>query len=209
MTKTLTSMVMIALGGIAVAEFAAADTGVTGIDGTWESLACEVRPQAGADGTVQDWWLTRRVAFNNGRIEAWFTTYAGPGCDLALNELHFAGSVTVQGDSAVMAGAKEADLMIDEFVNITPLAQGFADFLNSAPAGTCSSGWGVGVAQDVLPAGCAILGVQPNTPTVEYEVLAVQGDHLYFGARRVDGSFLTTPELRPKALLVPAVRVAD
>lgn len=187
-----------------------AETPVSGIDGSWASIACEVRPQANPDGSIGEWWLTREVTFKDNRIDATFTTYAGPGCGFALQELSFAGRVDVLGDSDVMAGAKEADLTIDEFVTITPLAQGFADFLNSAPEGTCGSEpWEVGKTVDILPIGCSMLGVQPNTPTVEYEVLAVDGDHVYFGARRVDGSFLTTPDFRPKALLVPAKRVSN
>lgn len=183
-----------------------AETAVPGIDGDWASIACEVRPQVGQDGKVAPWWVTRKINFKDGRIEARFTTYGAAGCQFPLNELHFAGKVDVVGDSDVIDGAKEANLIIDEFVNITPLAQGFADFLNSAPAGTCGTEWKIGEAQGVLESGCAMLGVEPNKPTVEYEILAVQGDMLYFGARNVDGSFLTSPEDRPTALLVPAKR---
>lgn len=188
-------------------SYAFAQDTATALEGTWESIACELRPQPDGEGGVAEWWLTRNVTFNEGRIEARFTTYAGPGCDFALSELHFAGSVTILGDSDVADGAVEADLVIDEFVNITPLADGFAEFLNSAPEGLCGSAWVVGEAQNILPIGCALLGVAANEPTIEYEILAVQGDHVYFGARRVDGAFLTSPDLRPKALLVPARRV--
>ncbi|MEL6641283.1 MAG: hypothetical protein AAFP98_08215 [Pseudomonadota bacterium] len=177
------------------------------LEGTWESIACELRPQPDGQGGVSEWWLTRNVTFTDGRIEARFTTYAGPGCDFALSELHFAGAVNILGPSDVAEDAVEADLVIDEFVNITPLAQGFADFLNGAPEGLCGADWVVGEAQDILPVGCALLDVAANEPTIEYEILSVQGDHVYFGARRIDGAFLTSPDLRPKALLVPARRV--
>ena len=183
-----------------------AETPIPGIDGTWESLACEVRPQVGPDGTVAPWWLTRRIVFEDSRIAAEFTTYGDAECSFALNTLSFAGKVEVVGDSAVYPGAREANLTIDEYVRITPRAQGFADFLNSG--GSCGSGaWEVGTEQDILASGCAMLGVEPNTPTVEYEILAVDGDHLYFGARKVDGTFLVSPEDRPTSLLVPARRV--
>jgi len=186
---------------------AAADTAQHGLDGTYESIACEVRPQVQQDGSIGPWWLTRRLTIKHGRIEAEFTTYGAPGCQAPLNILAFAGSVDVLGPSAVMDGAVEADLTIDEFVPITPLADGFAAFLNGA--GNCGAGdWAVGTAQDILPTGCAPLGVAPNTPTIEYEVLAATADHIYFGARPVDGTFLTAPEDRPTALLVPARRTA-
>ena len=186
---------------------AAADTPIPGLDVSYASIACEVRPQSDGQGGVSEWWLTREVTFEDGRIEAVFTTYGGPGCGFAIQELNFAGRVDVLGTSDVAEGAYEANLTIDEFVTIKPLAQPFADFLNSAPEGVCGSDWKVGEAQDILASGCALLGVEPNTPTVEYEILAVEGDMVYFGARKVDGSFLTTPEDRPQALLVPAKRV--
>ncbi|MEM6276493.1 MAG: hypothetical protein AAF714_06045 [Pseudomonadota bacterium] len=200
-----TRFVLIALS--AAASGASADTTAAGLDGSWRSVSCEVRPQPNADGSMGEWWMTRTVTLEDGRIEAAFTTYAGPGCDFALQTLYFAGRVDVLGPSDVLDGAVEADLTIDEFVRFTPLAQGFADFLNSAEAGTCGTvPWEVGTAGDVLESGCSVLGLPPNSPTVEYEVLGVAGDHLYFGERPVDGSFLTSPEGRPRALLAPLIR---
>lgn len=184
-----------------------ADTSAAGLDGDWKSVSCELRPQVGADGAIGEWWLTREVSIKEGRIEADFTTYAGPGCGFALQTLSFAGSVDVIGASGLLEGAVEADLTIDEFVRFTPLAQGFADFLNTAEAGSCGTdSWEVGKAGDVLETGCSVLGLPPNSPTVEFEVLGVAQDHLYFGERPVDGTFLTTPEGRPQALLAPLIR---
>ena len=154
-----------------------------------------------------EWWLTRQVTVADNRIDAVFTTYAGPGCGFALQELHFGGRIEIQGPSDVIEGAVAADLIIDDYVRIKPLAQPFADFLNSAPEGAClSPEWTVGTAREILAEGCLVLGVAPNTPTVEYEVLAVRGEMIYFGARPTDGSFITSPEKRPQALLVGAAR---
>ncbi|MEM8978911.1 MAG: hypothetical protein AAGD04_05465 [Pseudomonadota bacterium] len=177
------------------------------LDGSYASIACEVRPQPNQDGTMGEWWLTRDITISNNRIDAIFITYAGPGCGFALQELHFGGQVYIKGPSQVLEGAVEADLTIDDYVRIKPLAQGFADFLNSAPEGAClSNDWAVGQERDILEEGCVFLGVQPNTPTVEYEILATRGDMIYFGARPTDGSFITSPDKRPSALLVGAVR---
>lgn len=185
----------------------AGDTTEAGLDGQWASVACEVRPQPNQDGTMGEWWLTRALSIESDRIEAAFTTYAGPGCDVPLNTLAFAGRVEVLGPSDVIEGAVEADLTIDEFVRITPHAQGFADFLNSAPEGAClSPDWAVDGTRDILAEGCVFLGVAPNEPTVEYEILAVRGDMIHFGARPTDGTFITSPDKRPKALLVGAAR---
>ncbi|NRB00948.1 MAG: hypothetical protein HRU32_14230 [Rhodobacteraceae bacterium] len=200
--KTVFSTLSIATA--ALAGPALADTADHGLDGAWHSMACEVRPQVGADGAIAEWWLTREITFAENRIEARFTTYAGPGCDVPVNVLGFAGQVDIIGDSAVADEAIAANLIIDEYVSITPMAQGFADFLNGS--GACGEGaWALGEAKDVHETGCAILGVEPNTPTVEYEVLARIGDMVYFGARPVDGTFITSEDKRPRSLLVPLI----
>ena len=178
------------------------------LNGKWESISCEVRPQIGQDRKISEWWLTRKIEMKDGRIAADFVTYSGPGCDFALQTLSFAGSVTKVGDSSVIENAVDADLMIDEYVRFTPQADGFAQFLNSAPKGTCGEKeWKVGETQNILETGCSVLGLKPNDPTQEFEVLAIDGDQLYFGARPVDGTFITSAEKRPKALLVPLKRV--
>ena len=186
---------------------AAQSTKEAGLDGQYASIACEVRPQPNHDGTMGEWWLTRDITIANDRIDAVFTTYAGPGCGFAVQELHFGGDIAVVGPSDVIDGAVEADLTIDDYVRIKPLADGFAAFLNSAPDGAClSAEWAVGQARDILKDGCLVLGVQPNTPTVEYEILATRDDMIFFGARPTDGTFIVSPEKRPSALLVGAAR---
>ena len=188
-------------------QSAAADTNFETLAGTWESIACEVRPQPNQDGTMGEWWLTREVTFTDGRIEADFTTYAGPGCDFALQVLSFAGAVDIEGPSDVADGAVEAKLTIDEYVRFTPKAQGFADFLNQTGSDDCGvNDWKVDETQGILETGCSLLGIQANTPTIEYEILYVKDDQVFFGARPTDGSFIVSPAKRPKALLVPATK---
>lgn len=153
------------------------------LDGTWESIACELRPQAGQDG-IAPWYLTRSIVFAQGRIDAHFTTYADPECSAPLLELKFGGDVTVLGASDVAPGAREVDLIVNDYLTVTPQMDGFAAFLNSAEAGTCGSAeWSVGVEQDVFQTGCSVMGVAANAPTTEYEVIHVSAGHLYFGAR--------------------------
>ena len=175
----------------------------TEIIGSWSSVGCELRPQQNADGSIGEWWLTRTITFEADRIEAEFTTYAEAGCITPVNTLHFAGKTELLNPSDAIKEAYDAKLTIDEFVRITPLADGFTGFLNSAGAGACgTTEWKNGEAQDVLPTGCTVLGIKPNVPTIEYEVLAVIDNTLYFAARPVDGSFMTSPEKRVHALQV-------
>lgn len=193
---------------VSVAAFAAAPPafaveGMPELSGTWTSMACEPRPQAGPDG-VQPWYLTRSVVFADDRIDAHFTTYADADCTAPLLELKFGGDVVVQGPSDVADGAKEVDLIVNDYLTVTPQMDGFAGFLNSAEAGTCGAdAWQVGTEQDVFETGCSVIGVAANTPTNEYEVLYVAAGQLYFGARPVDGMSLNDPTMRPTALQMP------
>ncbi|MDA7425142.1 hypothetical protein [Thalassococcus lentus] len=207
----MTSKAMMLSAAIVAAQFGspvvAQSTNEAGLDGQFASIACEVRPQPNQDGTMGEWWLTRDITIADDRIDAVFTTYAGPGCGFALQELHFGGGIEIVGPSDVIDGAVEADLTIDDYVRIKPLVEDFAAFLNSAPDGAClSAEWTVGQERDILQDGCLVLGVQPNTPTVEYEILATRGDMIFFGARPTDGTFIVSPDKRPAALLVGAAR---
>ena len=207
MTRLGLAAVCAVAAGLVGQTAEAQSTKDAGLDGTFASIACEVRPQPNQDGTMGEWWLTRELTIEDNTIAAVFTTYAGPGCDFALQELHFAGDIEIVGPSEVIEGAVEADLTVDHYVRITPLADDFAAFLNGAPEGTClTPDWAVGETRDILEQGCLVLGVQPNVPTIEYEILAVLGDTIYFGARPTDGTFITSPDKRPRALLVGAVR---
>ncbi len=177
------------------------------LNGTWESIACELRPQAGEDG-VAPWYLKRSIAFAPGRIDAHFTTFADSTCSAPLLELKFGGDVNILDGSDVAAGARNVDLIVNDYLTVTPQMEGFAGFLNSAEPGTCGTEeWSVGTEQDVFTTGCSVMGVAANSPTTEYEVLHVSAGHLYFGARPVDGLPLAKPESRPTALQMPLKRL--
>ncbi|NRB30861.1 MAG: hypothetical protein HRU27_09730 [Rhizobiaceae bacterium] len=207
-----------ALAAVAAVAALAADVGGGGgasaqekhfdLEGQWESIACELRPQAGPDG-VSSWYLKRSITFKPGRIDAHFTNYADPGCTTPLVELKFGGDVTLLGPSAVAPGAREVDMTVNDYLSLTPRAEGFAGFLNSAAEGSCGSApWQVGQEQNVFETGCSVMGVAANSPTSEYEVLHVSAGHLYFGARPVDGKPLATPDARPTALQMPLKRLS-
>ena len=177
------------------------------LDGTWESIACELRPQVGQDG-IAPWYLKRSITFVPGRIDAHFTTFADPTCTAPLLELKFGGDVNVLAPSDVAPGAREVDLIVNDYLSVTPQMEGFAEFLNTAENGACGANeWAVGVEQDVFETGCSVMGVAANAPTTEYEVLHVSAGHLYFGARPVDGLPLAEPTDRPTALQMPLKRL--
>ena len=177
------------------------------LDGTWESIACELRPQAGQEG-IAPWYLKRSIKFGPKRIDAHFTTYADPMCSAPLLELKFGGDVKVLDASDVAEGAMNVDLTVNEYLTVTPRMENFAGFLNSAEAGTCGTEtWMIDQEQDIFKTGCSVMGVSANSPTTEYEVLHVSAGHLYFGARPIDGQPLANPGNRPTTLQMPLKRL--
>jgi hypothetical protein len=108
--------------------------------------------------------------------------------------------------SAAVPGAVEADFSFTD-MKITPHTPEFAGFLNSGKPGTCGTeAWKVDVQQSVKPTdGCAVIGVKLSEYR-EYDLVKVDGDTLYYGARPADGSAPDTPAKRPTALQVPLVR---
>lgn len=196
----------IALAATLAAAPAFADVPSLDLDGRWQSIACELRPQAGQNG-VEPWYLTRDITFGPGRIDAHFTTFADAQCSDPLLDLKFGGKVDILGGSDVAPGAANVNLIVDDYLSVTPRADGFAAFLNSADEGTCgTTAWTVGQEQDVFESGCSVMGVAANAPTTEYEVLHVSAGHLYFGARPVNGLALASPDDRPTALQMPLKR---
>ncbi len=77
-----------------------------------------------------------------------------------------------------------------------------ADFLNSGAPGTCGSAtWKPGVEQDAgATKGCAALGLDLANKSTEYDIVKLEADQLYYGARPADGSGLDTAEKRPTSL---------
>jgi len=178
------------------------------LEGTWVSVACELRPQSGETG-VQPWYLKREVVFAGDGIDARFTTFGDAACSTPLLEIGFGGRVLVQGPSPAAPGAREVNLVIDDYLTFTPRSEGMVGFLDGTDPGDCGAGeWAVDEEQDVFDTGCSVMGVLPGTPTTEYELLHVASGHLYFGARPVSGEPLDTPEKRPTTFQIP-LRLAE
>ncbi len=201
-------LLMLSLIGIAAMGSAAqAADGMPELEGRWKSIACELRPQQGQNG-ISPWFLQRDIVFKGNIIDAHFSNFADASCTVPLYDLHFVGTVKVNGDSKVSKEAKSADIIVDKLVELTPRVEGFAGFLNSAGKGACGTDlFKVGSTQNVRETGCKPIGLPPNAVTTEFETLLVHNGGLFFGARPIDGSMLLKPENRPTALQVPVFKV--
>lgn len=82
---------------------------------------------------------------------------------------------------------------------------GFVDLLNKmASAGFAP--WQVGQRQSVFGKTCAPFGLAEARKVMEYDLIYVQGDYLFRGARNVDGRGFDTEQNRPTNLQTPLRR---
>lgn len=179
------------------------------LDGTWVSLACELRPrEAQAGGTcIEPFYLTRAFTYEGDRFDAIITNYADPDCTQPIMNFHFAGSLSDRGPSPVAEGARNVDYSLSDRFAIEPRQQAFADQLNAMPEGTCGvDPWQLGVEQDIRDAGCAAFGIAPGEVVIDHDLIYLADELLFFGAKHVDGSAFDSDEARPHQLQIPLAR---
>jgi hypothetical protein len=173
------------------------------IRGHWVSLALEERP--GANGSIN--YLRRDFTSDDQRSIARLMLYSDPEGTQPTLTIHLEGPYTIGEPSTAVPGAYEGDFHFDT-AKLTAHNAFFLNLLNSANAGTCGlAPWELDVEQDLTATrGCLPLGLDLVNRDTEYDIVKVEGEKLYYGARPADGSGLDTPEKRPTALQVPLVR---
>jgi hypothetical protein len=83
--------------------------------------------------------------------------------------------------------------------------QGFADVLNKvASAGYAP--WVVNAPQSIFGKSFAPFGLKEGTNFMEYDLVYLRGDLLFWGARNIDGRGFDTEENRPTNLQIPLAR---
>ncbi len=176
--------------------------------GEWQSLSCEVRPVPAQSGVgVEPTFLRREITIENGQLAAKFRFFGDADCTFPVWDVAFSGDINIVGDMNMVAdGAVQANLINDR-ASVTPQADFFVDLLNSGQACGANT-WEAGIEQAVLPIGCDVLGFAPNSLLTEFETLLAKDGLLYFGARPVDGSSLSSPDDRPTTLQLPLSQVS-
>ena len=176
--------------------------------GNWESIAPEVRPSASknADGSLKPFYLKR--AFKNlpsDRFELEIVNSADPYGTVPLARIKIGGHMLWQGPHPIAPGAQKVDFVADETYEVTPLAQGFADILNKvASAGYAP--WAVNSPQSIFGKTFAPFALKEGTNFMEYDLVYLRGDLLFWGARNIDGRGFETEQNRPTNLQIPLVR---
>jgi hypothetical protein len=174
--------------------------------GNWESIAPEIRPSKNPDGSLKPFFLKRAFKYlPSDRFELEVVNFADAYGGVPLARIKIGGHMLWQGAHPIASGAQKVDFVADEAYEVTPLAQGFADLLNKiASAGY--SPWAVNAPQSIFGKSFVPFGLKEGTNFMEYDLVYLRGDLLFWGARNIDGRGFDTEQNRPTNLQIPLVR---
>ena len=174
--------------------------------GDWQSLAPEIRPSKNPDGSLKPFYLKRTFKYlPSDRFELDVVNSADPYGAVPLARIKIGGHMLWQGPHPIAPGAQKVDFVADEAYEVTPLAQGFADVLNKvASAGYAP--WAVNAPQSIFGKAFLPFGLKEGTNFMEYDLVYLRGDLLFWGARNIDGRGFDTEQNRPTNLQIPLVR---
>jgi hypothetical protein len=176
--------------------------------GNWESIAPEVRPSAAknADGSLKPFYLKRSFKYlPSDRFELEIVNSADPYGAVPLARIKIGGHMLWQGPHPIAPGAQKVDFVADESYEVTPLAQGFADVLNKVATDGYGA-WAVHAPQSIFGKNFVPFGLKQGTNFMEYDLVYLGGDLLFWGARNIDGRGFDTEQNRPTNLQIPLVR---
>jgi hypothetical protein len=174
--------------------------------GNWESIAPEIRPSKNPDGSLKPFYLKRAFKYlSSDRFELDVVNFADPNGAVPLVRIRIGGHMRWQGVHPIAPGAQKVDFVADESYEVTPLVQGFADLLNKVAA-TGYAPWAVNASQSIFGKSFLPFGLKEETNFMEYDLVYVRGDLLFWGARNIDGRGFDTEQNRPTNLQIPLVR---
>jgi hypothetical protein len=176
--------------------------------GDWVSVASEVRPSANKnpDGTLKPFYLKREFKYLTGdRFELTIVNSADPNGAVPIARIALRGHMSWRGPHSIAAGAQKVDFVADEGYEVTPLIQGFADLLNQVAANGYRK-WQVNDTQSVFGKAFAPFGLSEGKNFMEFDLVYLSHDMLFWGARNVDGRGFDKEENRPTNLQIPLVR---
>jgi hypothetical protein len=174
--------------------------------GDWESIAPEIRPSKNPDGSIKPFYLKRAFKYlPSDRFELDVVNAADPYGGVPLAQIKIRGHMTWQGAHPIAAGAQKVNFIADEAYEVTPIAQGFVDILNKvASAGYAP--WAANSPQSIFGKNFLPFGLKEGTNFMEYDLVYLRGDLLFWGARNVDGRGFDTEQNRPTNLQIPLIR---
>jgi hypothetical protein len=174
--------------------------------GNWESIAFEVRPSKNPDGSLKPFYLKRAFKYQPyDRFELEIVNSADPYGAVPLARIKIGGHMFWQGSHPIAPSAQKVDFVADETYEVTPLARGFADVLNKV-ASVGYAAWAVNSPQSIFGKTFVPFGLKEGTNFMEYDLVYLRGDLLFWGARNIDGRGFDTEQNRPTNLQIPMIR---
>lgn len=176
--------------------------------GEWVSIAPEVRPSAAknADGTLKPFYLRRDFTYLEGdRFELAVVNSADPNGAVPLAKILIKGHMIWRGQHPIASGAQKVDFVADEAYEVTPAIQGFVDILNKV-AKDGYNPWVLNGTQSIFGKTFVPFGLVAGKSFMEFDLVYVSHDMLFWGARNIDGRGFDKEENRPTNLQIPLVR---
>ena len=178
--------------------------------GQWASIAPELRPSSlkAADGSIKPFYLTRAFSYQaDDRFALNIVNFADAQGLAPLARLGLKGHIVWQGDHPIVAGAQKVQFIADQAYTVEPAHPGFVDVLNHAAAVGFDK-WELGRAQSILRKAFPVFGLAEGENFSEYDLIFLEGDFLFWGARHVDGRGFDSEANRPTNLQIPLLRQA-
>jgi hypothetical protein len=176
------------------------------MQGTWVSLAPEIRPSKNPDGTLKPFYLSRTFIYQrDDRFELTVVNFADPFGKIAIAKIEITGHMAWRGEHPIASGAQRVDFVADEAYAVTPLIQPFVDVLNKVAADGYAR-WETGKKQDIFGKAFAPFGLVQGRNFKEYDLVYLAHDLMFWGARNVDGRGFDTEDNRPTNLQIPMAR---
>ena len=175
--------------------------------GHWESIAPEIRPSSAKnnDGTPKPFYLTRSFTYYpEDRFELIVTNNADPYGTTPLCKMVIEGHLEWLGEHPIAPGAVRVNFSADGEYTVTPLLQPFADILNKYTKGF--SEWKVGGSQSIFKKAFPPFGLSAGQIFMEYDLIYILGNMMFWGARNIDGRGFDTEENRPTNLQIPMIK---
>jgi hypothetical protein len=175
--------------------------------GQWMSIAPELRPSniKNAEGLPNPFYLTREFMLSaDDSFELLVTNFADPYGKVSIAKISIKGHIEWIGDHPIASGAQKVNFTADIEYMITPMAQSFADVLNKFTKGFKL--WKIGEVQDILKKAFAPFGLAAGQLFKEFDLIYLQENLMFWGARNVDGRGFDKEENRPTNLQIPMIR---
>jgi hypothetical protein len=176
--------------------------------GEWVSIAPEVRPSLAKDanGNLKPFYLTRKFTYlADGKFMLEMINSADAYGKVPLVKIVLRGHTEWQGEHPIAPGAQKIHYIADEAYEVTPLIQGFADAMNHV-AGAGFNKWAVGETQNILAKAFPPFGQTDGQIYGEYDLVFIDHDLMFWGAKHVDGRSFEKEENHPDNLQIPMVR---